>query len=499
MKIVFVAIGVESLAIELLSSFLKKQGHQVDVVFDPRIFDSEAIHFKKISKIFDIKKELVNQILDKKPDLIGFSVFTLNYQRALCLAKLIKKKNKKIPIIFGGIHPTSVPKVVIKEKCVDMVCVGEGEYALDELLNNLSATNIKNIWFKKDNQIIKNHLRPLIEDLNTLPFPDKDLFYKIYPKFMEDYYTISSRGCPFACTYCANNVIKSVYKGLGKPIRRRSPENIINELVWAKKKFSPKKITFVDDIFVQDVEWLKTFVSLYKKKVKLPYVILTHPKFVTLEITKLLAKSGCYFLLFGIQSASEKTRVKILERFETNEEIRTAALNCHLAKLNFSIDHIFNIPGESITEHEMALNFYNELRPSIVNSFWLQYFPKTEIINKAIKLKALKPSMVSKINNGLTSTSLVVGIGNQDTINPHLVYKNFQFLFMLLPIFSKKFFSKIIKSKIYLKSFQPPLLINILIKFFINLKNGRGGIYIGMIKSTLYFCFYNLKLKHEYK
>ena len=498
MKIVFVAIGVESLAIEILSSFLKKHHHQVGLVFDPKLFDSEALKFKKLSPLFDIKNEIVKQVINQKPDLIGFSVFTLNYQRALEIAGLIKKHNPKIPIIFGGIHPTSVPELVIKEKSVDMVCIGEGENALNELLKNPTASNIKNIWFKRNGRIIKNPLRPLIKNLNLLPFPDKDLFHKIYPGFMKDYYTLSSRGCPFACTYCANNVLRNVYKGLGKPIRRRSPQNIINELIWAKEKFSPKKITFVDDIFVQDIKWLKQFTFLYKKKIKLPYVVLTHPRFVTLEIAKLLAKSGCYFLLFGIQSASEKTRKEILKRFETNHEIEQAALNCHLAKLPFSIDHIFNIPGEGIAEHEFALRFYNSLRPSIINSFWLQYFPKTEIINEAIRLKTLKPSMVSKINQGLTSTSLVVGLGNKDSINPKLLYTNFQFLFMLLPILPRKIIEKLIKKRIYLINFKPPIFINIAIKFFVNLKNKREGVYLDIIKNNSYFMFKNLFLKLKY-
>src|SRR3989339_681535 len=129
MKIVFVAIAVENLAIEFISSFLKKHRHQVEVVFDPSLFATEAIASKRLAKIFDIAKEVAWQVNQMKPDLVGFSVFTLNYQRSIELAKEIKNVNKDIPIIFGGVHPISVPEVVIGQDCVDMVCVGEGEYA----------------------------------------------------------------------------------------------------------------------------------------------------------------------------------------------------------------------------------------------------------------------------------------------------------------------------------------------------------------------------------
>lgn len=503
MKVVFIVIGVESLAVELLSGFLKKHKHDVEVVFDPKLFSSEAVQVKKLASFFDTSKEIVQQIVEKRPDLIGFSVFTLNYQRSLEIARKIKGLNAKLPIIFGGIHPTSVPEVVIKEECVDIVCIGEGEEALVELLesyrDNKQRLDIKNLWFKRNGGIVKNPCRQLIEDLDSLPFPDKDIFYNIYPGFMNDYYTSSSRGCPFACSYCANNVLRNVYLGLGKLIRRRSPENIIKELVWAKERYNPKKITFVDDVFVQDVEWLERFVGDYKKKINLPYVMLTHPHFVIDKAVNLLASSGCYLLAFGIQSASEKTRVEILKRHETNKEIEEAARNCHKFGLNFSIDHIFNIPGEGIKEYEEALRFYNQIRPSIINTYWLQYFPKTEIVKTAVEKGTLKEAMVREIEEGLTSTSLVVGFGNRDTFNPDLAYTNFQFFFMLLPILPKWLMNKIIKWKLYNLPFNPPMVINIAIKFYIYLIRNRIDVYTGIIKNMLYFIKVNFLLKQKYR
>lgn len=504
MKIVFVVIGVESLAVEFLSSFLKSKGYEVDLVFDPRLFASEAINLSKLAEFFDTKKELAKEIISKQPDLVGFSVFTMNYQRCLDLASEVKKLNKNIPIIFGGIHPTSVPEVVIREKCLDMICVGEGEEAIGELLEDLKGhgkrKDIKNIWFKKSKKIIKNHCRPLIKDLDKLPFPDKEIFYKVYPKFItEDYFAISSRGCPFACTYCGNNVLRKVYRGLGKAIRQRSPKNICDELALMKEKYHPKQITFADDVFVQDIEWLQDFAKEYKKRINLPYVMLTHPRFVNYQIAKLLADSGCFLLMFGLQSASEKTRFNILKRFESNKEVEKAASDCHRARLNFSIDHIFNIPKEGLSEYEEAISFYNKLCPSIINAYWLQYFPGTEIIQTAIKEKIIKKSMVKEINEGRTSTSLVVGIGGSDNFSPQLLYGNFQFFFMLLPILPKWLIEKIIEKKLYLTRFHPPMIINIGIKFLVNLRQKRGYVYLNMIENMWFFARKIISLKFKYK
>jgi len=504
MKIVFVAMATENIAIEFLSSFLKKKGHQVELVFDPRVFATEAFNFKILARAFDTSREIVQQINEKEPDLIGFSVFTFNYQRSLKLAEAIKTSGQKAPIVFGGIHSTSVPELVIKQKGVDMVCVGEGEYALDELLKSIKKGekkyNIKNIWFKKGKRVIKNPCRKLIENLDNLPFPDKDMFYNVYPGFIkDDYYALSSRGCPFACTYCSNNVLHKVYQGLGKPVRRRSPKNMVDELVWVKKKFSIKKVTFVDDVFGQDYKWLKEFTDDYKKRVGLPYVMITHPIFMTEPIVKLLVNSGCYFLLLGIQSASEKTRREILKRFETNKDIIRASRLCHQYRLKFSVDHIFNIPKEGLKEQKQALGFYNQIRPSMINSYWLQYFPRTAIIKTAVDVGIIKPKMVRQIEEGLTSTSLVIGLGSKDTFSPERIYANFQFLFMLLPVLPKSFTKWVIKHKIYLLPFKPPMLLNVGLKFLINLLNKRGSIYWGIIEGTFHFTKYSLLLKWKYR
>ncbi len=136
-RVTFIHTESESFAIELLSSILKENSHEVSLVFDNRLFDSAEIKNSILKRVFGQKDLILKQVKDSKPDLICFSAFTYNYQWALNTAQQIKKKIGNIPIIFGGIHPTLMPDLVIKNKCVDYVCVGEGEYALLELVNNL--------------------------------------------------------------------------------------------------------------------------------------------------------------------------------------------------------------------------------------------------------------------------------------------------------------------------------------------------------------------------
>ncbi|MBU1076094.1 MAG: cobalamin-dependent protein, partial [Spirochaetes bacterium] len=137
MKIAFVYIGSENLGLEYLSSLLKKEGHEVKLFYDPSLFDDKFIFsIPFLSKLFNIRKIILKNLIEYKPDLVGFTVFTDAYRWSIDMARAIKK-NLKCPILFGGVHPTAVPEKVIREKVVDMVCVGEGFEALIELVRAL--------------------------------------------------------------------------------------------------------------------------------------------------------------------------------------------------------------------------------------------------------------------------------------------------------------------------------------------------------------------------
>ena len=247
MKIAFVCFGEEQLGVEYLSAVLKSNGHNTKLFFDPLLFNDFILKIRSFARILSCKPTILKELEKFKPDLICFSVISDHYINACDLAKSIKKTTKA-PIVFGGIHPTSVPEEVIKNNFVDYVVVGEGEYALLELVSVLEkgkdTTKIQNIWSKKNKKIIKNPLRPLIGNLDELPFPDKELFCERVPFIASKYTTVTSRGCPFKCTFCNNSYMQRLYHG-SKYFRRRSVDNVIEELKLAKSKYNPKQVIFM--------------------------------------------------------------------------------------------------------------------------------------------------------------------------------------------------------------------------------------------------------------
>lgn len=382
MKVLFIHRKWESNAIERLSSVLKEAGHKTDLIFEPSLF-SDLLSIKPLGRRLGIEHRICELVENADPDLIAFSVSTLDYNWACRIANRIRDCIKT-PIVFGGIHPTLVPEEVIKNDFVDYLVVGEGEYALRELVNSLESGkidhSIKNIWSKKGKKVVKNQLRPLIQDLDELPFPDKDIFYNKFPMFQSIYSILTSRGCQFQCTFCCSPYVRRLYENDKNFIRRRSVDHVMEELEIAKKKYGKIEIVdFEDDIFTSDEPWLEEFSKKYRDTIGIPYECLTHSVFINDRIGRALSESGCNLVEIGVQSYNEGIRRNVLRRYETNEQIEEAVNILTKEGIFVGLDHIIGFPGESIEDlikfARMIIN-YPLVLPSI---YKLAYFPKTGI------------------------------------------------------------------------------------------------------------------------
>ena len=173
---------------------------------------------------------------------------------------------------------------MIEETSVDAVCIGEGENAMLELVENLTAgesiTEIENLWVKKDGQITRNPIRPLIQDLDQVPLPDHELFRRVIPDRIWYACVLTGRGCPYHCTYCFNHAYRELYKGKGKYIRRRSVDNVLEELRELKKHKCYRFVKFADDIFTLQHDWLEEFCPRYQEEIGLPFSCLTRANHV---------------------------------------------------------------------------------------------------------------------------------------------------------------------------------------------------------------------------
>ena len=316
-----------------ISSVLKEQGHSI-ALFDTTFIINEPLE--------SIASKLKERIENFKPKILLVGCRSLEFDFT---NKLLKASNSgKIPVIIGGQHPTVSPEEVIKSDVVDYVCVGEGEEAISDLVKAIElgseVTNIKNVWAKKNNQIFRNPIRPLMEDLDKLPFPDYDLFDARHISDLGKFET--SRGCPYSCTYCINDHMQHLYGGVGGYHREKSVERAVEEIAYFTKKYNFKWNFLIDETFTIKANRVRDFCKLYKEKVGTPFGCMTRPEVISEEKLKWLKEAGCNKIYMGIESGNEKYRREVLDRHMSQQHIIDAFL---LAKKVGIQTYSFNMVG----------------------------------------------------------------------------------------------------------------------------------------------------------
>lgn len=358
-----------------LSAVIKEKNHQA------KILKTQNLNFDQI----------VKKVKEFHPDIFAFSITTGEHNYYIDLNRRLKKKFKTIFSIFGGPHPTFYPEMIHKEG-VDSVCLGEGEGAMLELLKNLekkkSINCIKNLWIKKGNKIFKNPLGPLIENLDNLPFPDREIIYECSPEFKNypSRFFFSARGCPYQCTYCFNHKYNEIYQKNGTIVRFRSVDNFIAEILTVKEKY-PFKFAFIDDdtFLLKPQKWLEEF-AIKMKKTKILFSCNVRVNLINEKIVKLLKKAGCYSAWFGIECGNEEVRNNLLKRNITQEQIiRT----CKLFKkysIKYATQNLIALPVNNPLKIDLeTLDLNIKCRPNFAWSSILYPYPGTQIYDFATK------------------------------------------------------------------------------------------------------------------
>ena len=447
MKIALVNDSCERLGVEYISAVLKQSGHTTKLFVDPQLFDDEFVTVKWLSCFFDYKKYLIRDLKEYKPDLVAISVVTGFYQWACTMAKMIKEE-MDVPIIFGGIHPTSVPERVIKNDFVDMVCVGEGEYPMLELANSLQKgsidRSIKNIWFKHNGNIIQNEVRPLIEDLDSLPMPDKDLYYSASPHFSQCYYIMASRGCAYVCSYCCSSYLHELYRDKGKVVRQRSVKSVIEELAVAKCKYNMKTVFFIDDCFVHDIKWLEEFSREYSIKIKIPFSCEMNPQHVSEEVLTCLKSAGCGEIEIGIQSWDKDVRETVFNRKVSDVDMERAMFLIKKFKINLVTGDLLGYPGQKDEHIFKAVQMYSVVKPDRSYIFILKYYPNTLITKRAIRDGFINKVDYERVLDGFYGKYLT-----RDGNMTDKKVMQFLLLFLLVRFLPKRFIRFILKNKSY--------------------------------------------------
>ncbi|HWR59499.1 MAG TPA: radical SAM protein [Thermodesulfovibrionales bacterium] len=371
-KIAFVQnIAYEYLGLMQLSSVLKKNGHNVDVFIVSHNEDS-----------------IIREIEAYNPDLVGFSCTTGGHIWALGFADKLRRI-LHCKVILGGPHATFSPEV-IHESPVDIICRGEGEDALLELADKTDRgsdiSDTLNCWVKTKGDIIKNGQRPLIEDLDSLPFPDRELYANKYPYLNTSLKAfMGGRGCPFECTFCFNHAFKKLYEGKGKMVRYRSVANVIAEMQDVLKRYRTRTIYMQDDTLILNKDWVREFCLKYKKEIGLPFVCLIRADLADEMLISMLRDAGCANVFFGIETGSQYLRDRLLKKKVTSDDIVRTAFILHKYGIKFRTYNMVGLPDETLDDAFLTMKLNSDIKTDYPWCSIYQPFPGTDLADYAIE------------------------------------------------------------------------------------------------------------------
>lgn len=331
--------------ISYISSFLKAHGHQTKLIVLSRILGKRN------------KTTLDKHLKDFSPRLICFTAVSSEYGFIVNIAKYIKNKYPGIYLLIGGPHVSLNPQGVL-DSGFDALCIGEGENPTLELVLQLEKGNlpsgIPNLWIKHDSRIEKNPSRPFLRDLDSLPFPDREIWQEwIEEEDGSRYPVLLARGCPFQCTYCCNHALRRLAEG--PYVRLRSPENIISEIKELNKKFSTKKDFYLEvETIGADTNWtielcrkLELFNSTIREPLSFGVNLRVSPNADLNLLFAALKKSNFKVINIGVESGSERVRREILNRDYSNQDIINAVTLARQYGFKIHFYNLIGIPGET--------------------------------------------------------------------------------------------------------------------------------------------------------
>lgn len=405
-KILFVYPNQEGcpmvpIGIGVMSGVLKHYGHKVEL-FDITFMVSERLDqvarektgtVKKVDfekywgtgEKVDINEEFRKKILSFNPDAVAFSIVENNY---LCAKKMFKvaKEVTNAPIIAGGLFPTIVPEFFTKDENVDIICRGEGENAMLELANRIDKgkdySDIPNFIVKAGGKITENKFGPYY-NWEPLIYQDWEVFDKRHlmkafvGKMQQTGFFETSRGCPFNCAYCANNIYQEIFKCLGYYHREKPIEYAIKEMEYMKDKYNLELIFFNDENFMMiGKNRFEEFIKKYKEKINLPFYIQTRAETLLDEgKIKMLKEANCATIGIGVESGSERIRKEVMNKNIPDSVFEKAFANCNKYHIRTTANIIMGLPFETEKDIITSAEFCKKLNTeSIGISIFAPYY-----------------------------------------------------------------------------------------------------------------------------
>ncbi|MES3008266.1 MAG: radical SAM protein [Pseudomonadota bacterium] len=372
-----------------MSAYLKRDFPWVEVILKPILIlrDAEAYNPENYAR----------SIVALQPDLIAFSVMSPHWYPMEPYFQVLKSLMPELPICIGGYQAMLSQEQTIENPNVDFICVGDGEYAIGNLVQFLRGSKdgpVDGMWENlADGEVFRTEPHQ-IGDLAALPFPDYDIFAKdgkftdvntsiFGPKEKVVLPVMTGRGCPYRCTYCCNTPLLDGWKVKKEFLRKYEPEAMVDELIRLRDRYNVGYFEFWDELFLSNLKFVRAFFEIYKERIHLPFSINSRVEVMNEKFCESAAEAGCHTIWFGIESGDEKYRSTMLGRKMTNQQVIEAADNCKKAGINRLTFNIVGMPLETSENMRQTLELNRRIAPEFF--FFFPYIPLrgTPLYNKA--------------------------------------------------------------------------------------------------------------------
>jgi radical SAM superfamily enzyme YgiQ (UPF0313 family) len=368
-----------AMPIASMSAYLKRDFPWVEVLLKPILILRDAQQYSPENFAASIK--------DLDADVIAFSVMSPHWFPMEPYFAELKAQIPGLPIVIGGYQAMLSQEQTIENPNVDFICVGDGEYAMGNLVQFLRGTKpgpVDGFWEKMADGSVYETEPHQIGDLAALPFPDYDIYQKnggfedvntsiFGPKGKLVLPVMTGRGCPYRCTYCCNTPILEGWKTKKTFLRKYDPDDMVNELIRLRDKYNVGYFEFWDELFLSNLKFVRAFFEIYKEKIRLPFSINSRVEVMNEEFCKTAAEAGCHTIWFGIESGDEKFRAEMLGRKMKNQQVIEAADNCKRAGINRLTFNIVGAPHETAANMRETLKLNQRIAPE--HFFFFPYIP----------------------------------------------------------------------------------------------------------------------------
>lgn len=398
------------LGLTCLAAQLRSEGHEVIIYdADANVDKNEEMDFSMLETKYPdylncinnlnhpIWGEARNIIKQIKPDVVGISVFTTKAAAAFRIAQIVKEIDDSIHVVIGGPHPSVKAEESLKiSSFIDFAIRGEGEKSFPSLIQAIekkaSYCNVKGLSYKENGKIYHNPPVDLIEDLDTIPLPARDLLLNKDSYTSEDMgLMLTGRGCPYSCSFCSSNGVWS------RMTRQRSINNVLQEIKQIKAKYKTTQFSFKDDTFTVNRNRVLRFCEEIKKNdLKIKWDCNVRVNLVDQSLLKTMKESGCNGIKMGIESGSERVLSDIMKKGTTLDQIKNAAKAARKTGLYWTGYFMMGLPGETPEEMKQTLELLKSTKPDFASLSVFEPFPGTELYDNGVAAGYLQDSMALK-------------------------------------------------------------------------------------------------------